>query len=274
MRFFIGYVLYKPDAEQIERINAVTGEHVFEKTLVFDNSDVSHEDALDDEIEYMTELKNDGLSTRYNRFLALAKEQGADYLCIMDQDSDYPVEEMRNMTEFLSTHDMSGVAIVAPRIYAQLNADKENAARSDSLTDVDDFVLNSGSFINMAEVAEHDLSYDENIFLDMNDREFCWAAKKKGLSIKIYENSLMWQLVGIVTERKGKKVMTRSPERYFYVMNGRKYLYQKYKGKFVGTMRSFFRTIGSIGKIILHDDHKFKKIKYCLRGQFSKKRRL
>jgi len=266
MKLAIGYVLYNPTEGQLKKICAVAKSGIFDYVYVHDNSPVSHAACFGENIQYDSNLQNEGLPKAYNAFIRLSADKNCSFLCLMDQDSDFPEEEMIKLKNYLSSADISGCALVAPRSYP--SPETERLPREDKLTD-SKFAINSGSFLNLEELSAHNLFYDENIFLDGVDYEFALAAKKEGLRIVTYEDSVLVQRLG--TGRKSKGFSCHSAERYFTIVKARTYTLKKYKGRVVGGAIAIAKTFGTSLKILAYETEKLKKIKNCFKGLLAGK---
>ena len=261
MIYNLGIVLYKPTNEIIKKVNAICSYSVWDKVFVYVNSKVD-ESSLIQSATILGECENHGLSKPYNCFINLSNN--ADYLCVMDQDSIFEEQEIMNIVSFINKSDnLQKVGIVAPRSFAAVSKDVQRGDR----TSFAKYVINSGSFINLDFVRRNNLRYDEKIFLDGLDYDFCWQIRKVGGAIVIYENSVLLQDLGTTTS---KRKCNHSPIRFFYMASSRRYTYQKFKGKIVGWIISFMKTISNVFKIVFYEDSKLAKIKHCFKGQFTK----
>lgn len=261
--FNLGVVVYCPTEEQLDRISYYSKSGFWNKIIVINNTPDSSLSFDDNKIVLINNRKNLGLSKPYNMFISMSKD--ADYLCLMDQDSIYSDSETKNMIDFINNSDdaLSNTCIIAPRSYASVS---KKVLREKKLTKTD-FVINSGSFLNIKILREKNIQYDENIFLDYLDYDFCYTIKKMGLDIFIYEDSVLYQSLGY--EDNGKHA-NHSPIRFYYACSARKYSLIKNHGHFIGVLLSFFKVCKNIVYIVVNEDSKRLKIKNCLKAQFKK----
>ncbi len=265
MKYNLGIVLYNPSQKNIDQISKYIKNNTWNKVFVYYNSETKIGVSGENIVE-LGEGKNLGLAVPYNLFLKNSCD--VDYLCILDQDSFYDEKEINKMLNYINHNNESlkDVGIVAPRSYAEISRKLE---RKDALTEAQ-FVINSGSFVNIQFINKNGIEYDENIFLDGVDVDFCWNIRQHDGKVLIYENSILYQSLG---ETKDGHKCNHAPIRFYYIVSARKYMYQKYKGRIVGWVLSALKTIGTIVKILIKESGPINKIKQCIRGQFSKERR-
>ena len=110
------------------------------------------------------------------------------------------------------------------------------------------------------------IKYDENIFLDYLDVDFCYLLRKSGLKVVIYENSVLYQSLGY--DAAGNKKANHAAIRFYYMNKGRKHSYIKRYGYIVGFLLSFFKMFKTMSYVIMCEDKKTKKIVSCLKGVF------
>ena len=267
MKVIAGVVLFNPQKENIIWIKTLVEGKIFDKFIIFDNSTTSHENLFDDtKIQYIFNGSNDGLSKPYNIMIDLALDDSADFLCLLDQDSDYSITEINNMILFLQTEpsDLNDAIIGAPRSYV-ITSKRVN--RREQLTTVD-FAINSGSFLQLKLIRNTGLRYDEQVFLDGVDYEFGWQISKAGFKTKIYENSILEQNLGYCNEQDNR-FTHHAAFRYFLIAKNRKYIYRKHKGLCKGFLIASLKNIYLCGKIIIYEDEKWAKLVSCVKGMLS-----
>lgn len=271
MKFAVGFVIYNLEKTNIEKIRSWNKHSAFDKYLVYDNSSKKHLFDTDNKLVYFFNGNNDGLSVAYNVFITYCQKENIDYLCLMDQDSDYPLDEVDKMIDYIkkNTEDIKNLPIIAPRSYCVTSV---RVKREDKLTDAE-FVINSGTFLNISLLKENNLKYDEKIFLDGVDYDFCMTLHKMGFPVKIYENSVLIQNLGYTRIIKGKEYVCHSEQRYYYIVKARNYTNIKNCGWIKGSIinaAKLFRTILYICSI---EDNKKKKISAALKAHYEFKSR-
>lgn len=257
----LGIVIFNPSKDNVASIKQLCKLDVWNKVFVYRNSPLDCF-LMSDNLELLGSGINDGLSKPYNVFID--KSLDADYLCLMDQDSIFDKDSIHKMIDYINNAmNDENVGLIAPRSYAAVS---KRVERKDDISYAK-YVINSGSFLNINYIIKNKLRYDEKIFLDGVDFDFCWQIRNNHGKVLIYENSVLLQELGT---NEGKAKCGHSPQRYYYISSSRRYIYQKNKGKCAGFIISLLKTISNILKIILFEKSKFLKIKKCLEGQFSK----
>lgn len=264
MRFAVGFVIYNPEKKDIESVERWHESSQFERILIYDNSPNKHSFTSDNKLIYFYNGKNDGLPVAYNTFISYCIHEGINYLCLMDQDSDYSLDEVEKMISFIesSYNDIKAFPIIAPRSYCVTSV---RVQRENKLTDAK-FVINSGTFLNISVLKENNLKYDEKIFLDGVDYDFCMTLHRKGFPVKIYENSVLIQNLGYTRVKKGKEYVCHSELRYYYIVKARNYTNIKNYGRIKGTIVNVTKLFGTLYYICSIEDDKDKKIVAALKA--------
>ena len=100
LKFCLGIVLYNPSLEELEKISSYAQSGLFGQVLVFDNSATSNERFMPPQVLYWFEGKNQALSIPYNKMIDYSSQHQFDFLCLLDQDSIYPIEEIQKMESY------------------------------------------------------------------------------------------------------------------------------------------------------------------------------
>lgn len=261
-KFCLGVVLYNPTAEELRRLNTYTQSGFFKEVLVYDNSVSTHQGQVPASVKYTFYNHNNGLSIPYNQMIEYCTQQQYDYLCILDQDSNYPLEEMKKLIDFINEHpqDLVNTAIIAPRYYKPL---EKQHSRQQKLSTVK-WTINSGSFLNVKLLQRKGLSYDEKVFLDALDFDFCWSVREKDCLVQIYEDSVFVQNLGQLV--KGRSFCSHSSSRYYNIVHNKKHIHRKRLGYVLGTAIAIIKTGSTISKVLLYEENKWPKLKSCLKG--------
>lgn len=262
MNYAMGIVLYNPSKDDVARLMDNLSSNFFLKYYIIDNSRVSSLKINCENVDYVWSGDNVGLSIAYNRMIDFAIKDNVDYLCLMDQDTLYPQVEIEKMQSFLNCYENEEYAIIAPRTYANRKC-MGGVERCDKLTDVK-YAINSGSFLNVKKFVQSGLRYDPQIFIDGVDFEMGMSLRKNGLKVGVYENSVFVQSLGFV-ENEESTYCKHSTFRYGLIAKNRIYIYKKHFGKNKGLIYAVLKNIVLMGKIILHEDNKFEKVKLVFR---------
>lgn len=263
MKFAIGVVIYNPSKSELEAIRNIFISLKWERCFVYDNSPISH-GKIFDKVDYFWNIENVGLPKAYNLFMRECQVSKIDYLCLMDQDSEYSINEIKKMIKkIVAIRDLEmnlNDVIIAPRSYCLTS---ERIERSDKFT-YQDVVINSGMFINIMNASNNKIYFDENLFLDGVDIDFCKNIKKLGGEIYIYENSILFQNLG--DGIKNGKFCSHSAIRYRDICRSNIYIEKKYNSRGRGWLKGIFKCIKTFIKILFYEVNRIEKIEMTLLG--------
>lgn len=265
MRFYAGITLYHPNDTSIEYIKLVG--KIFNKVIIYDNSEKVKEniptqtDLNGFNIEYYAYNENNGLSVAYNFFLHKCIDENADYLFLLDQDSCFDINIVKQFIKDVSEKNINNnVAIYALRTIFYNNLFNQNEKNIFSDTN---FVISSGSCINISKIIESDIFYDENIFIDHLDFDFCKKIKTVGYEIVILNKYCVNQKLGYMHKNK----ICHAPIRFYYFTRDRLYINKRdysFPIYIYYNIRSLLRIIFKM--ILLNEDRKIDKLKYVFLG--------
>lgn len=255
MRFILGIVLYYPDLDILDKIKGYS--EVFNKIIAFDNSEKNHGIQLEIDklnlvnVMYISRNNNYGLSYAYN-FL-LEKSQDYDYLCILDQDSIFEINDILKMKQLIETCNLNKPAIIAPIIdYGYKKILRDNIIEKCR------YVISSGSFINIKSFKDNDIRFDENYFIDRVDVDICQQCLRNGLKIYKYHNSVLHQKLGDEIKFRHS---SHNKLRHYYIMRNRLYYNYKYNNKNKALVLSLLQTLKQVFLIVLFENDKLNKLK-------------
>lgn len=88
------------------------------RVLLYDNGpDAFNPDSLPAGVQYEAAERNEGLAAAYNRALAIARREGADWLLMLDQDTSLPSDYLCQMSKLArETHADDSIAAIVPRM--------------------------------------------------------------------------------------------------------------------------------------------------------------
>lgn len=229
-------VLYHPDPMEVKRnINSYLS--FVSKLYIVDNTpaaSIASQDILTDEkkISYIASGKNEGIAAALNTGASLAAEAGYHWLLTMDQDSFFEADQAEKyFSAFRQNFVNNGsVAVVAPSHFI----DKVNAA-TEYVQEM--AVITSGSLINLA-VWKEIGGYDNKLFIDEVDHEYCYRAKTKGYSVFRFPSIHLNHKLGEKKEAgysgsiAKRKRTIHSPRRVYFMVRNYLYVRKKYKSAF------------------------------------------
>ena len=171
-------IAYNPEIERItDNVRAVAGQ--VGRVVVYDNCSRNREDVAGLEgIEKCSVVFNDvnsGLPVSLNAGCRLAMESGARYALLLDQDS--IVSD--GMVASLLCCMQPGVGIASPQIVDRNK--REGFAPSEAVVPIKR-VITSGALVSL-EAWENVGGFDERIFVDWADYEFCANMREHGYEI-------------------------------------------------------------------------------------------
>lgn len=235
-------VLYNPTDAQIRLLENCIPH--YDVVYVYDNSESIPgyiDECVQKGIIYEGNTTNEGLSIAYNRIIERALTDNIDWLSIYDQDS-YVTESMiTKLKEYSKVADFDKVASIVPVI--QYGEEVPRPTETKSVL----WAINSGQMINLKVIYKNNIKYDENLFLDRVDRDFCKQIELKRLKIMQVGGAVLKQQLG--TPYRGYNI--HSPVRNYYIYKNRLYYNTKHYGKLKGSTLSFLQTIRHIVGIIL-----------------------
>lgn len=251
MKFIACVTLYNPDKDVIKRINEYL--FSFDKVIVYDNSsnNSSYIDDINENCIYLYNGSNDGLSIAFNEAIKIANENNADYLCTLDQDSIFYEKDITKIKNDIVNCNKK-IGIMAPKIIYQNESQSTEVGISKT-----NWVICSGSFLNLSAINESNLRYDEYYFLDRFDQDICEAINRAGYDNYIDNEVYLYQELGYTY--KGKS--NHSYIRHYYIFRNRFYYNKKFYSFPTNIIRSSLQTFRHLILIILEEDKKLLKIK-------------
>jgi rhamnosyltransferase len=166
-------ILYHPTEKVIENINSYINS--LEKLYVLDNSENCNNQikallTANNKIMYLHDGENRGIAERLNQAVHLSKEIGADWLLTMDQDSYFNNSQIVQYIDCLSSfEEKSEVAMFGLKYDIDTN---DTTCRFEEPS----HLITSGSFLNL-HLFDLIGQFDENLFIDEVDSEYCYRAK-------------------------------------------------------------------------------------------------
>lgn len=192
MRVYAGIVTFNPELDRLkENINAIAPQ--VERVIVFDNGSKNIEELrtiLPSDNSMVTLFENGrnvGMARALNSLCRMSGTDGADQILLLDQDSVVP----EGFVGLLARYASDGVGIVAPYIVDRNNV--KNYPMDEPVEHVL-MAITSGALLSIAAWEEVG-GYDENLFVDWVDYDFCDNLTLHGLEIlKIREAALLHEM--------------------------------------------------------------------------------
>lgn len=258
-----GIVTYNPDIEllnkNVQRLKEQIGD-----AIIIDNASENL-----DEIKkvfsgkIITNSTNLGIAHALNQLMLYAKENGFKWAVSLDQDSILPDDYLQTISEFIT---LDGVGILCPIVSDRDvgTIDKHVYGR---MTEVKECIT-SAACVNTSAWEEAG-GYDEKMFIDSVDFEFCFRVRKVGYKIIRINTLILNHKIGNgVVRRLGPFkvwVKSHSASRKYYIARNMIYLARKHH-LYKRLLRSFFRILWLIVLTVLFEDDKNKKVSALWHG--------
>lgn len=213
--------------------------------------------------------ENKGIAAAYNVAFERAIRYGADWVLTCDQDSVMPDDMVLRLVEGASSFStISPIGIVCPNFRNRTTGSLEfdygeprlikNCISSGSLTSTVAWTTISG--------------FDENMFIDGVDFEFCDRLVPAGFDILLVPNVVMYHEIGNIEFHNilghSVAVLNHSPFRKFYIAQNIIYRDGKSRGGIASPV-SFVKVLRQVVLVIAFEDDKLDKISSLLRGMKS-----
>jgi rhamnosyltransferase len=269
-------VSYEPD-ESIIKLYKSIKEQV-DEVLIVDNASSCKEskdilEILSKDVKIIYNDNNYGIAKALNQGAKYAIDNNYKWLLTLDQDSEFiqgTYSLLLNAYELLP--DKNKTMLIAPQYKEKINIKTINNI---SLPDIKkitwknkSFIITSGSLIK-TEVFNLIGFFEEKLFIDKVDVDFCFKLKRKGYLCKISKNIFFLQQLGNPKYKFLFKIANLSPERRYYSSKNAVYMFKTY---FFccpfKTLIMLFRSslLFAPLKILLFEKNKIKKIKNIYKG--------
>lgn len=250
-------IWFNPDAIMVN--NILSYSNYVLKTIVIDNSNYNNLKLIEglNNIEYIPLMNNYGIASALNIGYSRAEELGAEWVLTMDQDSSFHEFEVMSYLNTDAYHfKESNVAVFGPNFEGQCFK---------NLIDCNS-VISSGSLVNLV-AHNRNCGYNEDLFIDQVDHEYCFRLKLLGYRIIRVGYISMVHVVGTPLT---KKYLGRIFNTYNH-----NYIRKYYITRNTLYMRRHFPDFGEkhlklilmdIINIIFVEDDKYNKLKSMIRG--------
>lgn len=267
-------ILYNPDESVIKNIQSYIN-HV-EKIYLVDNSKVIN---IDLQETYGSLLKTDiihdginrGIAKRLNQVCDLAIQDGFEYLLTMDQDSYFDENAIAKYFKCIETiyeKDVSMFGVNYQQKTNRLTCNHEKVK----------FLITSGSIINL-KLFKNIGDFDENLFIDFVDTEYCFRAIQKNYSIIKFTNIYLQHSLGQVSEKYSFKSLKKtirtfhSEIRLYYITRNYFYVRSLYQKEFPLEIALLRKDIlNRIKNKILYTGNRLKTIKLLIKAIYDYKK--
>ena len=231
-------ILYHPKEKDLQNINTYLSK--VDKLYVYDNTEKSSlsffRKEINEKIVYISDQKNKGIATRLNQACNQAIIDGYDFLLTMDQDSSFSEDKIDHYFNLVSNYyDLDSVAQFGIEYLEKKSCSNEKRIQS-----TENYALITSASILVLRNYKKTEAFDENLFIDGVDFDYCLSAKKNGLKCILFENLFFNHTVGAKIKRRSIKTLYLlkkekylcSPIRIYYLVRNTLYLKSKWETLF------------------------------------------
>lgn len=271
-------ITYNVENDFKKRINKLQGK--VDEIIVVDNGSkaetINMLNELEKEVTIIYLEDNKGISYALNKGIEYSIKKGYDWVLTLDHDSivtDDMIKNMLNCYKQLNDELKQKVAMLVPIHFEEkeyqnasnINYKKASNSYVEVLTEI-----TSGA-LTKAEIYKNFGMYDEKLFIDLVDHDYCLSLNKGGFKIIQVNDAILIHNLGESIKKSvlGLKITptNHSPLRRYYMSRNRRYIWDKYKEDFPEwILIDKRRFITENLKIILFEDNKIEKFKYIKKG--------
>jgi len=216
---------------------------------------------------YIHDGENKGIAARLNQACKLARHDGYPLLLTMDQDSAFANE---NITSYLNCiRQFNGREQVA---MFGIEYEQASATAADCAAEETDHLITSGSIVNL-DLFDAIGGFDENLFIDEVDLEYCYKSIMVGYKIVQLKNIQMAHRLGTMVNKRSLKNLRitprtlHAPVRVYYMTRNYLYLKAKYERFFpINTARSQKALLNRIKNNLLYNNRRWAVLRYLLKA--------
>ena len=194
-RIFAGIVSFEPDIERLRcNIDAIAPQVC--AVVIFDNGSSNYREirkSIKNAVLIRSE-KNLGIAAALNRLIRWGERKGYKWMISLDQDSVCPTDYVKDMLPLL---DLKRVGIAAPVIIDRSIGVVGHSPKG-SYAEVRTCIT-SGAFNSIAAWCKVS-GYDESMFIDSVDFEYCYRLRKHGY--RVVQSGKVWLLHEVGNSQK------------------------------------------------------------------------
>lgn len=237
-----------------------------DRVIVVDDSAISHAHLLEgqSDVVYVPRLRNQGIAAALNVGYERAEALGADWVLTMDQDSSWEPDILNRYIDVVSAHSGdNSVAVFGP----DFNGSGAEAGYTNEieLNDVSS-LISSGSIVSL-EAFDRTGGYNEDLFIDQVDHEFCCRLRAMGYRVVFVGGVSMRHRVGAPTTKKILGVTLTAgghdAARKYYITRNTLFMRSAHRNPQTPYLRKILYM--AIGVALLEDD-KLNKLFHMLKG--------
>lgn len=272
-------ITYNVENNFKNRINKLKGK--VDEIIIVDNGSKTETISMLKELEKKITIiyleKNKGIAYALNKGIKYSIEKGYDWVLTLDHDSIVTDDMIENMLKCYENFDKDlkeKVAMLVP-VHVEEKEYQNNSVISNEEKLSKPYIevlteITSGA-LTKADVYKNVGLYDEKLFIDLVDHDYCLSLNKKGFKVIQVNSAVLIHNLGESVKKNvlGLKMIptNHSPLRRYYMSRNRHYIWDKYKKDFPAwVLTDKRRFITENLKIILFEDRKIEKFKYIKKG--------
>lgn len=260
-------IWFNPDFSSIQ--NILTYQNFVEKVYIIDNSAFSNKE-LSSKIKnavYVPNFSNKGIASALNTGCAMAFKDGFEWTMTMDQDSSWEKAEIKKMCLFVENTQNESIKSFAPvhRNYVKSVVGEAKCKIEKKVLEnflFPDKVMTSGNIISLF-AWEKIGGFNEKLFIDEVDHEFCYRLLEKGFKICEAQNITMNHTLGNVKKTFLPRPCKHSGVRLFYIFRNMGYIKENFPVMYKKHGYRKYRVYAVIQKIM---ELKFKDLFFIAQG--------
>ncbi len=246
-------ILYHPDDDVIKNISSYIDQiHVL---YVVDNTETvslqlkNKLSALSEKIIYLPQYKNIGIAAALNFAAGMACKNGYRSMLTMDQDSSFLGDEFFCLYKGLASDKKENIGLLAASYTADY--DRWQKPFNSNFNEIH-YAVTSGNIVDLNAWIKVG-RFEEKLFIDEVDHEYCLKLRKAGYKILISKSILMKHVIGEFYSMEEEDLIKKTelkihhPSRYYYMSRNVLYLCKKY---FFDDLRFVFKRIYYLVKVL------------------------
>lgn len=266
---YTGIVSFNPDMARLrENIEAVRTQT--DTVLVYDNGSANQGEVRGlmesyDNVLVLVSDRNKGIASALNALMQWGEDRGYGWMLSLDQDSVCGADYVDRMLPYL--HKEPDIGIAAP-VIVDRNVGIVGHNPSQEYAHVNTCIT-SGAMVNIQKWEETG-RYDEHMFIDSVDFEFCYRMRKRGYGVIQVRDVHLLHEIGTARKRRflfwSVRVSGHSAFRQYYIARNNIY-YPKKHHLWLHLIRANIRNLWLLIKIVLYeDDDRTNKITAVING--------
>lgn len=268
-------VTYRPEVVILEYVRRISAQ--VRAIIVVDNASDGPSAEWVNALEKMSgvvlirNVSNLGIAAALNLGVRRALQSSCSWVATFDQDTGIPEKYFDNLIRIYNTCPASQqVGMVVPSGWTGPGLSEEHRFKSAASWSLVIGAIGSGSLVK-AEVFGVTGFFDEAMFIDYVDTDFCLRLQKNGFKILSVASVLLEHELGQRQTRNllGIKISFRihTAWRYYYIMRNRLLLYRRYGRIAPGWLLHDFRwLIMELGRMVILENGRVQKIRAAFQG--------